>query len=162
MTRVYTQKARKDYPRFGIKKGDTYHRWAFFRQPERMGLTYPTRSQLTNDEGKQILYSAYDGFSVGEDFSASDLQILIDEVQSAADSFRERFDNMPEGLQQGDTGQMLEENANSCESAVSQLEDLMSTLEGEEDERDSEYRDDGEWNAEAIQEAVSGTEPDLQ
>jgi hypothetical protein len=168
MTRVYTQKARKDYPQFGIKKGDTYYRWAFFRQPEQMSLKYPTRSQLTNDEGKVTVYNAFDGFSVAEGDGADpagDIRNMAEAMGEAEQSFRERFDNMPEGLQQGDTGQALEANADACSSAQSELESLADEVEDEENDT---YRNEDEgggfraYNVDAIVEAVSALEPDLQ
>lgn len=48
MARVFTQKAGKDYPAQGIKKGDVYYQWSFFRGPTMRSATRPRPSQLIN------------------------------------------------------------------------------------------------------------------
>lgn len=44
--------------------------------------------------------------------------------QEIADEEREKFDNMPEGLQQGDKAQAMEEAADALENAVSDLDNV--------------------------------------
>ena len=43
-------------------------------------------------------------------------------IQELADQQREKFDNTPEGLQQGPTGQLLEARAENCEDWSAALE----------------------------------------
>jgi hypothetical protein len=45
-----------------------------------------------------------------------------------SDEEREKFDNMPEGLQQGERGQSIEEAADALESAVSSIEEALDHL----------------------------------
>lgn len=47
MPRVHHVKALKDYPEAGIKKGDMYCHWAFFRGPKQLSKIPPRRSQIT-------------------------------------------------------------------------------------------------------------------
>lgn len=50
------------------------------------------------------------------------------EIQSMAEEERESFDNMPEGLQEGERGQLISENADDLESVDSDFESLLDTL----------------------------------
>lgn len=55
-----------------------------------------------------------------------DIKIDIENLQSEE---RDKFDNMPEGLQQSDNGQKCEAAADALETAVSSLEDAIGSLE---------------------------------
>lgn len=50
------------------------------------------------------------------------------EIASIAEEERECFDNMPEGLQEGERGQSISDNADSLEEADSDFESLLDTL----------------------------------
>lgn len=68
----------------------------------------------------QIVYKWRDDYNLEEgvnDDIASALQEVCDDVQ-------DRLDNMPEGLQEGDVGQLLQERIDTLESAISDLESL--------------------------------------
>ena len=54
--KVHKCKARKDYPNSGIKKGDTYYWWKFYKGPLYRSLSYPKRSQLTQSEYLSTIY----------------------------------------------------------------------------------------------------------
>ena len=156
MTKVYEHKARKDYPQFGIAKGDTYYEWAFFRQKPTKSKTYPTRIQLTQNDTQIAVWSVYD--QCGIDWSERNAATLAEAVNDAASQLeeaasecREKFDNMPEGLQQGDTGQRLEQWADAIDSAVSELQDLASEIENADEDIDFA----------AFEEQFGATEPDL-
>lgn len=119
MARVYTQKARKDYPTEGIKKGDTYYQWQLYHGPVRRSKTPPKRAELTGSEYLSTLYTLFDQ----EINEPSDLESIADELETLGQEQRDRFDNMPEGLQQGDTGQLLEQRADACEEAANNIRD---------------------------------------
>ena len=135
MARVYERKARKDYPDAGIKKGDKYFFWELKTGPAsgvtRRSLTRPKPSQLTTSEFKGALYSARESFeaALGSASTFEDLESAREEYKTEMETLRdeqdEKFNNMPEGLQQGDTGQLLESRRDG-------LEDLISELEGAE------------------------------
>lgn len=164
--------ARKDYPDFGIKKGDVYWRWqSYFRGPTVRSLTQPTRSQVEPNENKAIVYAAYDGFAPAADASAedvaSDIQSIIDELGTAENGFEEKFEAMGEGLSQGDTGQAIDANRDACSSAASELEDIKTGVEDQDNEEYWDHVEDGNkktitLNLQNVMDAVTGTEPDLQ
>lgn len=63
-----------------------------------------------------------------------DLQKAIDKATEAmetirriAEEEREKFDNLPEGLQQGDKGQAIEQAADGLEQAADEIDSAVST-----------------------------------
>ncbi len=135
MTRVNTQVARKDYPEHGIKKGDTYYSWTpGFRGVKQRSLTPPKRSQLTANDKLSQVYSIDE--NLGEQLAAcGDIDAVIDlletsisDINDVAEQYRDSFENLPEGLQQSDTGQQLESNADELEAWASELDDLMTEV----------------------------------
>ena len=49
---------------------------------------------------------------------------IVDELGNIRDELQDHFDNMPEGLQYGDTGQLLEERISYLDDAISELENI--------------------------------------
>lgn len=66
---------------------------------------------------------------------------MVAELESIMDDLQDRLDNMPEGLQQGDTGMLLEERISSLEAAISDLEsiDFEEVDEADEDTEEDDY-----------------------
>jgi hypothetical protein len=138
MARVQTLKANKDYPNEGIKRGDTYYKWSlrfsrYGKGTTYRSKTYPKASQLTSSAFMQSVYQAQEqlagiGLSENLDDSPDDIKSEIESVISDLESLRdetdEKFNNMPEGLQQGDTGQLLEERVENLDSWISDLQAL--------------------------------------
>lgn len=87
MPRVKSSVARKDYPREGIKKGDTYYSWAHFRQPVQRSKTFPTKSQLDNTKMSGA-YAAEEALETAI-ASATCLDDLLSAIDECADSIEE-------------------------------------------------------------------------
>lgn len=124
------QKSRRDYVcgRCGkkIEKGQPYFRGDLNFAPPvvrccRCGLepweVTTSDYQLTAGEIVYRWHQHNDPDECGRDSIVSDLESLRDDLQ-------DRLDNMPEGLQQGDTGQLLQERIDCLDSAISELEDI--------------------------------------
>lgn len=126
---VFVKSARKDNKAAGVKKGDSYW-WASFRQGrssfKRYWKTKPSRSDLTQSEFYSTIYALEDRGFYGE--CPEDLQNerdeMVSELNELADQCRDSLSAMPDGLQQGDTGQMLEARADGCESTASEFEQI--------------------------------------
>ena len=130
MARVYEKKAGKDYPQFGIAKGDTYYEWAFFRQKPRKSKTRPTRAMLTQNEFLSEVYDAFDA-DLPAITDAESLREVASRVRDAGEELQSRFDDLPEGFQQGETGQQMEERANSASDVADQIDSAADELETE-------------------------------
>ena len=140
MARPEQRKARKDYPREGIKAGDTY--WYVKLKMQRGGrvmrsLTPFKPSQLTQSAFKSAWLSAQEEWEAS-DRDADAIRAAAEAIAEAGQEAQSSFDNMPEGLQQGDTGQTLENRANTAEAIAGQLESLADELEGLEEPGEDE------------------------
>jgi PAS domain-containing protein len=146
--RVHTvKKAAKDYPESDIKKGQEYFWWKFRRGPLVRSKTYPKPSQLTRSEFYGTLLEIQDRISNLSAESVDDLESQVSEiageVRELGESCREKFDNMPDGLQQGDTGQLLESRAEAMESAADELDGIDFDIDPpDEEELKDELGDD--------------------
>lgn len=141
----FVKSARKDYPDDGIKKGESYWWWAFMvggrGGAKHRSKTQPKPSQLTQSEFMSTVLSVEEDLGAAtSDMTNDELNTLVEDARSELETLRdetqEKFDNMPDGLQQGDTGQLLEGRVESVDEMISDLEQL--NLEPEnDDERQS-------------------------
>lgn len=134
-----------------IKVGDPYVWWKFLRWPRSVRCAKPEcspkPSDLTRSEFYSTLYdlgdrlqSALDDFRKEGDGSSlsSELNDIASELRTLGEECQEKYDNMPEGLQQGDTGQLLQTRAEECDSKANELESAASTLDSFADEGETE------------------------
>ena len=136
VTRV--ESARKARPESGIRVGDSYYWWQFMRGPRMNSKTPPRPSQLTRSEfmvpylqALEALGDLNDSGDLREDLAPA-LRIIVDDLESLRDETQDKLDNMPESLQQGDTGQLLEERVANLEQFIPELERLTDQAEGED------------------------------
>lgn len=59
------------------------------------------------------------------------VQSIIEELETIRDDLQDRLDNMPEGLQQGDSGALLQDRIDSLDSAIVDLESIETDDEDE-------------------------------
>src|SRR5262245_50595270 len=131
MPKVNTvEKARKADDRYGIKVGDKYYWWSFKNQrgPGTIvkSKTYPKPSQLTRSSFKSQWRSFAEQIEdmAVEDGLYDNLQSLAADIRTLGEECQSSLDNMPEGLQQGATGEMLQERIDNCDSWASEIESL--------------------------------------
>lgn len=133
--------AQKDYPEHGIKKGDTYWWWKHRNGPKQFSKAPPRPSQTA---GSPFLSQAY-GF--GESLEAvldlDDAKAVVEEVKSDAESLRDEVEgnlqNMPDSLQQGPTGELLQGRVDSLQEMIDELDSLDLDVERDEGETDDEW-----------------------
>jgi hypothetical protein len=145
MPRVHHRKARKDYPNQGIEKGDMYFTWKIrstYGGTVYRSKTRPKASQLTNSPFKSGWLAMEEAWS--DSYKGSEaIAAAAEAIRELGEQCSESFENMPEGLQQGDTGQLLEERRDGCESKADELEQLASEYDDlEEPEKVDEPDDD--------------------
>ena len=145
----HVKKARKDVRGSDIKKGESYYWWAFMvggrGGTKRVSRTHPRPSQLTQSEYLSTCLAAQESV---QDANVSDIDTLIstlesakDEISNQADECDNKYNNMPDSLQQGETGQLLESRrdaaqavAEAIDEAIGQLNDLSTEFEEDHDE----------------------------
>lgn len=134
MARIQERKAAKDYPANGIAKGDTYFYVKIKTGPYSSrtirSKVRPKRWELTSSDFYSQLWQIEDTrFDGIED--ADGLRSIAEDVRALGEEQQEKFDNMPEGLQQGNTGEMLQERADSCSSWADEIEQAADELDSE-------------------------------
>lgn len=142
MPKVKQVVAAKDYPSYGIKKGEKHYYWKAKTGP-RSSRTYrqtkpPTRSQLTQSAFYQAVYSLFDD---SKPECPADLRAMAESLREIGQEEQDKLSNMPDNLQESDTGQMLQERADACESSADELESLADEWENAEDRVDLDPQD---------------------
>lgn len=154
MPKVKHVKARKDYPDHGIAKGDMYYYTQMKTGPRSSKVmrskTPFSQSQLTNSPFKQAWYGVQEEWERG-DKDADAITAAAEAIREIGEESQNNFDNMPEGLQQGDTGQMIENRAQEAERIADELDTLAGELNDLEDPGDMEEpedeKDEDGWEA---------------
>jgi hypothetical protein len=138
MPKVNTQRAGKDYPDEGIKKGDTYYSWQFYTGPVHRSATYPKPSQLTGSEKKAAALRAYEDLqaAVAAATTPEDVKSALEQAsadaQDAIDMYEESISNLEEAFPGGcpnldtanDERDAVQEFLDACDSAASDVEGL--------------------------------------
>lgn len=135
MPKVEKRTARKDYPKDGIAKGDTYYYTKL--KTQRGGIVKRSKTPFKPSQLTQSPFIS-GWLAMQEEWEASDK--TAEPMREAAQAIRElgdeaqgSFDNMPEGLQQGETGQLLEARASGCAEAADLLDGLADDWDGLEE-----------------------------
>ena len=133
MTKVhYVKKARKDNP--AVKKGESYWWWQFYRRSKQFSKTKPTRSQSTASEFLSTVYGIEDqGLCAIE--TPQEIEDIITEIEELSDQTQDSLDNMPEGLQEGDVGILLQERIDYLEQWRSEIEAIAEQYEDDWDDK---------------------------
>lgn len=132
MPRVtFVKAAQKDYPAAGIKKGQSYYWWKFRFGGKHMQLTQPDRRQLTQSDFQIAIYDFEDSLAglVADESLDSQIESIADDMDSLADEQEEKLSNMPNGLQEGEVGQMLQERSDALREWGDELRGIDTDLE---------------------------------
>lgn len=160
MARVHHRRANKDYPQAGIQKGEMYY-YAKIKTGPYSSRTIRQKepikaSQLTSSEYLSRLYELQDQINgINE---PEDAREIAEALRELGQEQRDKLDNMPEGLQQGDTGQMLEERAEACESAADEMETLIDDWDedtAKQEVIDEADEEDGELDEGQIEDRIA-------
>lgn len=131
-----------------IPKGTEYYMWSFKNGPTVRSLTAPRQSQLTQSNYLSTLYSIQESI---EDFNGqSEDEIrefrddIVSQLEELRDTTQDSLDNMPEGLQQGPTGELLQERIDSLDNAISEFESIDTDFDSlDDDEIKQQIADEG-------------------
>jgi hypothetical protein len=149
-----------------INKGDSYYHWTLFRSATQYSKYKPRQSQLTNSPFLSQIYSISEGieyFRCEDEFEFDDKRAeVLSELEELRDQCQESLDNMPDGLQQAPTGELLTNRIDSLDSMMSEIEGIeveeIEEFEFDEDSEDDEETQEQDWNdskKEMIDSAIS-------
>lgn len=83
----------------------------------------------------EIVYRWRENYGVSQD----GIDSIVSDLESLRDELQDRLDNMPEGLQDGDVGQLLQERIDTLEDAISEMESI--DVDSIQEEKLSDYVD---------------------
>lgn len=137
----FVKSARKDNP--VAKKGESYWWWKPMiggrGGPKRYSKERPKPSQMTQSAFLSAIYGASEQLEEADTPEA--FREIAEAVREAGQEARGSYDNMPDSLQQGETGQLLDEratNADSWADAIDQQADELESKLSEIDGMDAE------------------------
>jgi len=135
-----------------VKAGEPYYWWQLHRSPKQLSLTKPRQSQLTNSAFLGEMYGLQEEI---EDWTGTKMHELEEQVQAWKDKARElaemsdeSLQAMPESLQYGPTGEMLQERYDACEAFEQELDNIEFEIDDEEDWKTEWCLQSGEGNME--------------
>lgn len=126
---IYVQKAMKDCPDHGIKKGEGYWWWKFNFGRKQYSKTQPTKYDLTRSEFQKQIYTIQDMIDalcdISPDVIEGEVQNILSEIENLKSECEEKLSNMPENLQESSpSGQILQERIDNLDSWYSDIENV--------------------------------------
>lgn len=168
MPRVhFVKKARKDVANSDIKAGESYYWWKFRYGRKRVSRTPPKQSQLTQSEFLGTIYDIEEQVQALTEESEfeSEIDSIKDQLETLKSETEEKLSNMPDQLQEGDVGQMLQERIDELDSMISEYDSIdlevdeerikEEVMDGEEKEEDETKEEFEERMKESVDEAIS-------
>lgn len=150
---AHVKKARKSPGQCGkccceIPAGGEYRWWKFRFSGKRIRCAKPDCKPKPSELINSPFLSALMGLQEETDAAASagDLgrvREIADEVRQLGEEAQSSLDNMPDGLQQGSAGELLQSRAEKCEEIACELESLADNVESAWSEADGI-----DWSAE--------------
>lgn len=128
-------RAGKDYPAIGVKKGEPYYWWEFRYGGKRMSKTPPRPSQLTQSKMSGV-YAAQEGLkdalaaASDPDDITSAIDQAVGELEDVASEYEDSLSNMPDSLQQSSSGEAIQEKIDAIREYAGELESAKSEVEG--------------------------------
>lgn len=162
----FVKKARKNNKDAGIKKGESYYWWKFRRGGKRFSKTPPKPSQLTQSDFYSTLYSINEAFdALGSDYIEvssfeGDIENIKSDLESLKSDTEDKLSNMPESLQQGPTGELLQERIDAIDDLISEFDSLDFSEPDEESQQDDETED--EAHARVVKAAVEELRAEIE
>ena len=140
---TFVKKAQKNVKGSDIKKGEEYYWWKFRFGGKHVSRTPPKPSQLTRSAFLSPLYELQERIILltASDTLPDEVSSIVDELRCLGEEQLEKQNNMPESLQDSETGQLLQDRSDNIESMVNDLEavDLDSSNEPEKEEEKQKF-----------------------
>ena len=129
-----------------IGKGESYWWWQFKNDGKHFSKTRPKNSQLTQSNYLSQLYAIQESMDDPKAETYEDLQAFVEDIKEQLESLKEEtegsLENMPESLQQGPTGELLQERIDALDNAINELEGIDLDFDSEGDQTLDEWMHD--------------------
>lgn len=159
MAKLTKQKARKEYICYKCNRtiaiGEEYQKIvAMYRNPKTVCCSCKVpRSELTSSEYYAWLYDLQDNMTLE---TIEDMQQLLDDIEYQKSELEDKYYNIPEQLQDGEAGSILQERIDNLDEVYDELESIMSEIENvDESDLDTEIKECDFSSTEEYEEAIS-------
>lgn len=139
----FVKQARKDNQ--VVKKGESYFWWKFRFGGKHYSKAKPKRSLLTESSFLGGVWDIEDTLTEAGASGAAFEDIISDatgEIECLGEEAQSALDNMPDSLQSGPTGELLQGRVDACEEWVSELEDIDLDIDDDLDDEEKEAREE--------------------
>jgi hypothetical protein len=110
------------------KKGESYYWWKFRFGGKYLSKTPPRPSQLTQSDflSRQMELEERIADLTAETYEQlkSEVDEIVGEIEALGEEQDEKLNNMPDSLQQGPTGELLEGRSSACQDWAGELEEV--------------------------------------
>lgn len=168
MPRVtFVKAAQKDYPKAGIKKGESYYWWKFRFGGKAMSKMAPKASQLTQSPFLSTIYGIGEQMEqlTAGDTLESQVEEIISQLEDLKSETEDHLNNMPDSLQQGPTGEMLQNRMDELDSMIDELQGIDYMVDEEEIKQEAtdeiEGSLEGELQSESMEDILQEYEDQL-
>jgi hypothetical protein len=134
----YVKKARKDVAGTDIRAGESYYWWQFKGGRKQCSKTAPKASQLTQSAFWSPVYALQEREQPSFDDLEGEIDDIKSELQNIGSECEDKLSNMPDSLQQGPVGEMLQGRVDAMQEVESELDSV--DVPSEDDLKD-ELRD---------------------
>lgn len=159
MAKLTKQKARKEYVCLKCNRtiniGEEYQKiTAMYSKPKIVCCDCKVpRSELTSSEYYAWLYDLQDNMTIE---TLEDVQQILDDVEEQKGELEDKYYNIPEQLQDGEAGSILQERIDNLEEVYNELESIIDEIENiDESDLDTEIKESDFSSTEEYEEAIS-------
>lgn len=163
----HVKKARKTKRKHGIVRGQPYW-WLKRRAPgQRAGYKVyfskrPRPSQVEGNPFRKAVLALEESVQDADVGSLAEaLHSVAEELRALAQEQEDKLGNMPEALQDSDTGEMLRNRAEQCEAVADELESAADEIEGLTDDDNDGEEAGGSSATEKAREIADGVSWDI-
>lgn len=131
MAKLTRQKARKEYVcskcKKSIKKGEEYQKIiAMYKKPQIVCSDCKiARSELTSSEYYAWLFNLQDNLKIE---TIEDIEILLGEIENQKEELEEKYENIPEQLQDGNAGDILQDRIDNLGEVYNELDQIIEDI----------------------------------
>ena len=125
---THVKKAQKAVPEHGIAIGDSYYHWKFKNGGKHYSKTPPKPSQLTQSAFYSTLYSIQESLAEQSHGTIEEVESIAEDIMGQLEELKseceEKLDNMPDSLQQGSTGELIQSRIDALDELICEFDSL--------------------------------------
>lgn len=164
--RLDRSKPADDNDKVLVPKGASYFTWSINYGGTFISLTRPKQSQLTSSPFLSTAYDINERLAAVEADDPDEITSIVEdfksEIEELMETTQDSLDNMPDGLQQGSTGELLQERIDACQEAIDNLDNIDLDFEEYEPDEEEDVDEEAQKSIEQREEWVNEKIAEIQ